>query len=62
MKTRKQLLADFYLDLLAIPTHDKFRNNHTHLYASLRHSLAKELDCTEQHIQIIFERMASEDR
>lgn len=61
MKNRKQLLADFYLALLAIPHHDMFRIVHAHLYAELRHSLAKELGEDEETIQNIFERMAKED-
>lgn len=61
-RTRKQLLADFYLDLLAIPAHDAFRTTHMHLYAGLRHSLAKELGSDEETVQNIFESMASEDR
>jgi hypothetical protein len=62
MKNHKQLLSDFYLKLLAIPLHSKFRINNQHLYAGLRHSLAKELNEDEETIQRIFERMAMEDR
>ena len=59
--THKTLLADFYLKLLAIPVHSKFRITHQHLYAGLRHSLAKELGEDEEVVQRIFERMAEED-
>lgn len=61
MKTNKQLLADFYLSLLAIPVSDPFRHKHKHLYAWLRHSLALELGEKEESIQRIFEKMALED-
>lgn len=61
MKNRKQLLADFYLDLLALP-HDRFRATNQQLYAIVRDALANELDCDSQTIQDIFERMAAEDR
>jgi hypothetical protein len=60
--TNKQLLADFYLKLLSIPLHSIFRDTHMHLYAGLRHSLAKELGENEETVQRIFERMAQEDR
>jgi len=62
MKNHKQLLADFYLALLAIPLHSKFRIDNQHLYAGLRHSLAKELNEDEGTVQRIFERMATEDK
>ena len=62
MKNRKQLLADFYLELLAIPLHDPFRTKHMHLYAGIRHSIAKELGEKEEQVQSIFERMAEEDK
>lgn len=60
MKNLKQLLADFYLELLAIPQ-NKFRAQHQALYGHVRSALADELECDEQTIQNIFERMASED-
>jgi len=60
MKNRKQLLADFYLELLAIP-HNRFRMQHQGLYGHVRSALADELECDEQTIQDIFERMAAED-
>lgn len=62
LKNHKQLLMDFYLAFLSIPHYDKFRVDHMHLYASLRHSLAKELGETEETVQRIFERMAGEDK
>lgn len=60
MKNHKQLLADFYLELLAIPSTDKFRL-HQDLYAIIRYCLADELGEDEETIQNIFERMAAED-
>jgi hypothetical protein len=38
--TRKQLLADFYLSLLSIPTDNVFRIINQSLYASVRDALA----------------------
>lgn len=61
MKNRKQLLADFYLSLLAMPM-DRFRIQHQALYAQVRYALADDLECDEQTIQDIFERMAEEDK
>lgn len=61
MKNRKQLLADFYLDLLAIPATDNFRIFHQPLYAMIRDALALELDSDPETVQNIFERIASED-
>lgn len=59
MKNIKQLLADFYLNLLALPD-DSFQMD------KLRHiildALACELDCEPEIIQNIFERMAREDK
>jgi hemerythrin superfamily protein len=60
MKNRKQLLADFYLELLAINPNDKFRNRQT-LYAEVRDALAHELSEEPEVVQRIFERMAEED-
>ncbi len=62
MKNRKQLLADFYLELLAIPLHDPFRTKHMHLYAGIRHSIAKELESDSDTVERIFTRMAVEDK
>lgn len=61
MKNRKQLLADFYLDLLALP-HDAWRAKHQGLYALIVSQLAIELDSDPETIQNIFARMAGEDR
>jgi len=61
MKNHKQLLADFYLELLAIPATDIFRLTHQSLYAEVRTVLAIELDSDAQTVQRIFERMARED-
>lgn len=62
MKNRKQLLADFYLELLAIPINDKFRTKHQQLYGSVREAMAAELYEEEESVQRIFEAMAAEDR
>lgn len=61
MKNHKQLLADFYLQLLSIPADDIFRITHQTLYAEVRTVLAIELDSDAQTVQRIFERMARED-
>lgn len=61
MRNHKQLLADFYLDLLAIPPTDIFRITHQSLYSQVNQALAIELYSDNQTIQDIFERMASED-
>jgi len=58
----KQLLADFYLKLLAIPATDIFRLTHQALYAEVRTVLAIELDSDAETVQNMFERMASEDK
>ena len=60
MKNRKQLLADFYLNLLALP-HDEWRARNRHLYAEVREALACELESDNETVQRIFERMAAED-
>jgi len=60
MRNRKQLLADFYLDLLSLP-HDLWIAKHQAFYATIRNMLANELESDPQTIQIIFERMAEED-
>lgn len=59
MKNRKQLLADFYLDLLAIP--EEWREGKQRLYAELEFILAEELECTVEMVQHIFKRMSEED-
>ena len=61
MKNRKQLLADFYLNLLTLP-HDAWRARHQSLYALILNALADELESDPETVQCIFERMASEDR
>lgn len=59
MKNRKQLLADFYLELLAIPDPDvRFRG----LKDIVCGLLAIELETDSETIQTIFERMAEEDK
>lgn len=60
MKNRKQVLADFYLDLLALPD-DAWRAKHQGLYALTVNQLAIELESDPETIQNIFERMAAED-
>lgn len=62
MKNHKQLLMDFYLNLLMVPANDLFRLTHQALYAHTLSALAIELDVDAQTTQRIFERMASEDR
>ncbi len=62
MKNHKQLLADFYLALLAIPFQDKFRIKHQQLYASVKEALSVELDEESEAIQRIFSNMAVEDK
>ena len=61
MKNRKQLLADFYLDLLAIPTASPNSNLKNLRYETLK-ALADELDSDMDTVERIFDRMASEDR
>lgn len=61
MKNRKQMLADFYLDLLAISPTDPFRREHIGLYIQVNMALCKELQSNAETIQSIFERMAGED-
>lgn len=61
MKNHKQLLADFYLALLAIPFQDRFRLLNQNLYASVLFSLARELGEDREAVQRIFEKMVSED-
>jgi hypothetical protein len=60
-KNHKQLLADFYLALLAIPPTDKFRALSQSLYANVLHCLAAEIGEDAETVQRIFERMAAED-
>lgn len=60
MKHRKQLLADFYLELLKMP-HDLWRSKNQALYAHIRDVLADELCSDSGTVQNIFERMAAED-
>ncbi len=62
MKNRKQLLADFYLELLAIPATDQFRIKNISLYIHICRSLAVELDSDYNTVENIFKRMAAEDR
>jgi len=62
MRNHKQLLADFYLNLLTVPATDIFRLTHQSLYAQVRQALAIELQSDNETVQNIFERMASEDK
>lgn len=63
MRNKKQLLADFYLELLSVdPATSLFRMMNQKLYASVREALARELCEDEETVQRIFERMAMEDR
>lgn len=61
MKNHKQLLADFYLELLAIPVDSDFRLKHQELYGTVREALADMLECDSQIVQDIFERMAANE-
>ena len=60
MKNRKQLLADFYLELLA--SDDKFKRKHKDLFMSIANALAIELESDINTIERIFTRMAAEDK
>lgn len=62
MKNHKQLLADFYLELLAIPVNNRFRILSQPLYATVLTTLAAELGEDAETVQRIFERMAQEDK
>lgn len=62
MKNHKQLLMDFYLELLMISPLDRFRALNQALYGHVLHALAKELDSDKFVVQEIFERMAREDQ
>jgi hypothetical protein len=55
----KQLLANFYMDLLSIAPEELFRLRHQKLYAEVRNVLSFELDEEPEDIQSIFERIAS---
>lgn len=59
MKNRKQLLADFYLDLLALPDKNERLKG---LEAVVCNVLAFELECSPIDLKQIFERMAAEDK
>ncbi len=61
MKNRKQLLADFYLELLAIPVNTP-TNNFANLRDAVLVALCNELDSDIITVQRIFERMAQEDK
>lgn len=62
MKNHKHLIADFYLELLAIPLDNKFRLLNQNLYASVLFSLAMELGEDKEVVRRIFEAMAVEDK
>lgn len=62
MKNHKQILADFYLELLGIPATDRFRILSQGLYANVLAALAAELGEEAQTVHRIFERMAQEDK
>lgn len=61
MKNRKQLLADFYLDLLAIPTATP-TNNFKNLRYEVLKALANELDSDMDTVERIFWNMVREDK
>jgi len=60
MRNRKQLLADFYLELLAI-NDNTFYSRHIELYDAVLMALSLELNEKPSVILGIFERMAVED-
>ncbi len=62
MKNHKQLLADFYLALLAIPKDSPFRLLNAMLYEEVLSSLAKSFNEDRAAIKRIFEKMALEDK
>ena len=59
--TPKQLLMNFYLELLTIPINDKFRALNQRLYGEVLSTLAAQLGEDREVVQNIFERMAAED-
>lgn len=61
MRSHKQMLADFYLELLAIKD-ETFRSRNYKLYIATRDALSNELDAPVEVVGRIFERMANEDR
>lgn len=61
MRNHKQMLADFYLELLAIPFENKFRILNQSLYAEVLATLSAELGEDKETVQRVFERMAAED-
>ena len=61
MRNRKQMLADFYLELLKIPNDSMFRAVNQNLYAATRDAIAYELCEDAETVQRIFERMVVED-
>lgn len=62
MRNHKQILMDFYLELLTVPFEDKFRILNQSLYAEVLATLAVELKEDRETVQRIFERMAQEDK
>jgi len=60
MKNRKQLLADFYLDLLAMPVSTP-NNNFANLRREVLLVLTRELESDLITVHGIFERMAAEE-
>ncbi len=60
MKNRKQLLADFYLELLEQPA--DFHRKYFVLFGEVKRALAMELESDSDTVERIFTRMAAEDR
>ena len=60
MKNRKQILADFYLDLLTVKD-EVWRQRNKLLYTAILGSLANELDSDPETVHRIFVSMARED-
>lgn len=61
MKTSKQLLIDFYLNILNIPTNDRFRALNPELYNIVRDTLSKEIDTDPEVVETLFKRMVNDN-
>ena len=55
----KQLLANFYMELLSIAPEEYFRLRNQKLYVEVRDALAFELEEEAEAVQNIFERIAN---
>jgi len=61
MTNPKHLLFDFYLNILKIPSTDKFRLHNQQLYCSVLYAVSKAIQEDAETVQRIFEAMAKED-